>query len=86
MFIFLFCAHEMITPDSYKVKFVFQRFSKFILEKYNHTICEDDKREFLNGWYILVIISDILAIVGSILKMEIQAKVLVDALFVCLYM
>lgn len=31
----------------------------------------------MNGWYVLVIISDVLAIVGSILKMEIQAKVLV---------
>ncbi|XP_062412108.1 mucolipin-2 [Sardina pilchardus] len=51
-----------------------QRFSNFILENYNGTVCEDDKKEFLNGWYVLMIISDILAIVGSILKMEIQAK------------
>uniref|UniRef100_A0A8B9K846 Mucolipin TRP cation channel 2 n=1 Tax=Astyanax mexicanus TaxID=7994 RepID=A0A8B9K846_ASTMX len=51
-----------------------QRFSMFCLKKYNRKICEDDQREFLNGWYILVIISDILAIVGSILKIEIQAK------------
>jgi len=53
-----------------------QRFSSFCLENYNHKVCEDDQREFLNGWYILVIISDVLAIIGSILKMEIQAKVL----------
>lgn len=39
-------------------------------------MCEDDQREFLNGWYILVIISDVMAIIGSILKMEIQAKVI----------
>ncbi|XP_015456751.3 mucolipin-2 [Astyanax mexicanus] len=51
-----------------------QRFSMFCVKKYNRKICEDDQREFLNGWYILVIISDILAIVGSILKIEIQAK------------
>lgn len=31
--------------------------------------------EFVNGWYIMIIISDILTIIGSILKMEIQAKV-----------
>ena len=31
--------------------------------------------EFVNGWYILIIISDVLTIVGSTLKMEIQAKV-----------
>ncbi|XP_076135002.1 mucolipin-2 isoform X2 [Alosa pseudoharengus] len=51
-----------------------QRFSNFILENYNRSVCDDDKKEFLNGWYVLVIISDILAIVGSILKMEIQSK------------
>ncbi|KAM9461746.1 mucolipin-2 isoform 2-T2 [Clarias gariepinus] len=51
-----------------------KRFSKFCLWKYNQKVCEVDQREFLNGWYILVIISDVLAIIGSILKMEIQAK------------
>uniref|UniRef100_A0A671SQ23 Mucolipin-2-like n=1 Tax=Sinocyclocheilus anshuiensis TaxID=1608454 RepID=A0A671SQ23_9TELE len=45
-----------------------------ILANYNQKVCEDDQREFLNGWYILVIISDVLSIIGSILKMEIQAK------------
>nr|XP_040040786.1 mucolipin-3 isoform X1 [Gasterosteus aculeatus aculeatus]XP_040040787.1 mucolipin-3 isoform X1 [Gasterosteus aculeatus aculeatus] len=35
-----------------------------------------DKLEFLNGWYILIIVSDTLTISGSILKMEIQTKVL----------
>ncbi|XP_056132391.1 mucolipin-2 isoform X2 [Lampris incognitus] len=51
-----------------------QRFSKFLHENYNRKVCEDDQGEFLNGWYVLVIVSDLLAIVGSILKMEIQAK------------
>lgn len=31
--------------------------------------------EFVNGWYIMIIISDLLTIIGSTLKMEIQAKV-----------
>nr|XP_043900197.1 mucolipin-3 isoform X1 [Solea senegalensis] len=35
-----------------------------------------DKLEFVNGWYILIIASDTLTIIGSILKMEIQTKVL----------
>ncbi|ELK06301.1 Mucolipin-3 [Pteropus alecto] len=33
-----------------------------------------DRMEFVNGWYIMLIISDLLTIIGSILKMEIQAK------------
>ncbi|XP_050933065.1 mucolipin-3 isoform X1 [Lates calcarifer] len=35
-----------------------------------------DKLEFLSGWYILIIVSDTLTIIGSILKMAIQTKVL----------
>lgn len=34
-----------------------------------------DKLEFVNGWYILIIVSDTLSIIGSILKIEIQNKV-----------
>uniref|UniRef100_A0A3Q3JTR6 Uncharacterized protein n=1 Tax=Monopterus albus TaxID=43700 RepID=A0A3Q3JTR6_MONAL len=35
-----------------------------------------DKLEFVSGWYILIIVSDILTIIGSILKIEIHSKVL----------
>ncbi|XP_017276029.1 mucolipin-3 [Kryptolebias marmoratus] len=35
-----------------------------------------DKLEFVSGWYILIIFSDTLTITGSILKIEIQTKVL----------
>ncbi|XP_020793774.2 mucolipin-3 [Boleophthalmus pectinirostris] len=35
-----------------------------------------EKMEFVNGWYILIITSDTLVIIGSILKIEIQTKVL----------
>ncbi|XP_044216921.1 mucolipin-3 isoform X1 [Thunnus albacares] len=35
-----------------------------------------DRLEFVNGWYILIIVSDTLTIIGSILKIEIQTKVL----------
>ncbi|KAJ8277806.1 hypothetical protein GJAV_G00080290 [Gymnothorax javanicus] len=51
-----------------------KRFSMFFYVNYKREVCKADQKEFLNGWYILVIISDIMAIVGSILKMEIQAK------------
>ncbi|XP_070817290.1 mucolipin-3 isoform X1 [Chaetodon trifascialis] len=35
-----------------------------------------DKLQFVNGWYILIIVSDTLTITGSILKIQIQTKVL----------
>lgn len=34
-----------------------------------------DRFEFVNGWYILIIVSDILTTIGSILKIDIQTKV-----------
>lgn len=62
----------MIFNDYY---FSFQRFSTYLQEASGQKVCEDDQKEFLNGWYLLVIVSDLMAIVGSILKIEIQAKV-----------
>lgn len=47
----------------------------FFLERYNRHVCNADRLEFLNGWYVLVIISDVMTIIGSIMKMEIKAKV-----------
>ncbi|XP_069560868.1 mucolipin-3 [Brachyistius frenatus] len=35
-----------------------------------------EKLEFVSGWYILIFVSDTLTIIGSILKIDIQAKVL----------
>ncbi|XP_048169495.1 mucolipin-2 isoform X4 [Corvus hawaiiensis] len=54
-----------------------KRFVTFFLEKYKRRVCYADRLEFLNGWYVLVIISDVMTIIGSILKMEIKAKVLI---------
>nr|XP_015210872.1 PREDICTED: mucolipin-2 isoform X2 [Lepisosteus oculatus] len=51
-----------------------QRFARFLHVNYKHKVCEADNQEFLNIWYVMVIVSDAMAIVGSILKMEIQAK------------
>ncbi|XP_035270780.1 mucolipin-2 isoform X4 [Anguilla anguilla] len=59
-------------PDCYT--FFLTRFSTFFHVHYKRKVCKADQKEFFNGWYILVIISDIMAIVGSILKMEIQSK------------
>ncbi|XP_047583198.1 mucolipin-2 isoform X2 [Lutra lutra] len=51
-----------------------KRFLDFFLEKYRRRVCDADQWEFINGWYILVIISDLMTVIGSILKMEIKAK------------
>ncbi|KAM4722974.1 mucolipin-2 [Rhinophrynus dorsalis] len=51
-----------------------KRFVRFFLERYNRHVCSADRLEFINGWYVLVIISDLMTIIGSIMKMEIKAK------------
>uniref|UniRef100_A0A8D2AGP2 Mucolipin TRP cation channel 3 n=1 Tax=Sciurus vulgaris TaxID=55149 RepID=A0A8D2AGP2_SCIVU len=51
-----------------------QEFVSFFLFHYKKEVSISDQMEFVNGWYIMIIVSDILTIIGSILKMEIQAK------------
>ncbi|XP_010801677.1 mucolipin-3 isoform X3 [Bos taurus] len=54
-----------------------QEFVNFFLLHYKKEVSVSDRMEFVNGWYIMIIISDILTIIGSILKMEIHAKLLI---------
>ncbi|XP_037355853.1 mucolipin-2 isoform X1 [Talpa occidentalis] len=51
-----------------------KRFLNFFLEKYKRRVCNAYQSEFISGWYILVIMSDLMTIIGLILKMEIKAK------------
>ncbi|XP_032280715.1 mucolipin-3 isoform X4 [Halichoerus grypus] len=51
-----------------------QEFVGFFLLHYKKEVSVSDRMEFVNGWYIMIIISDVLTVIGSILKMEIQAK------------
>ncbi|XP_075689054.1 mucolipin-3 isoform X1 [Rhinoderma darwinii] len=51
-----------------------REYVSFAQERFSKIVTWSDQMEFVNGWYILIIVSDILSIVGSILKMEIQAK------------
>jgi hypothetical protein len=39
--------------------------------------------EFINGWYILLIISDVLTIIGSAIKIGIESKVRGDFFLYC---
>lgn len=54
---------------------VCQEFVQFFRETLDRNVCWGDRLEFINGWYILLIISDILTITGSIIKIGIESKV-----------
>ncbi|XP_034742888.1 mucolipin-3 isoform X2 [Etheostoma cragini] len=53
-------------------------FNIFFHAYYNKIVSWSDRMEFVNGWYILIIVSDILTITGSALKIGIQTKYLTN--------
>ncbi|XP_036916842.1 mucolipin-3 isoform X2 [Sturnira hondurensis] len=75
-FVILICVASLILCFRSVVKGIQlqQEFVSFFLLHYKTEVSFSDRMEFVNGWYIMIIISDLLTIIGSILKMEIQAK------------
>lgn len=67
-------------PQSFMIKSVFlcseQEYVHHCRKNCGKDVPWSDRFEFVSGWYILIIISDTLTIVGSILKIEIQTKVM----------
>lgn len=53
----------------------YQEFVQFFKATLDRQVCWSDRMEFINGWYILLIISDVLTITGSIIKVGIETKV-----------
>ncbi|XP_017283181.1 mucolipin-1a [Kryptolebias marmoratus] len=51
-----------------------QEFVQYFKETLDRKVCWADRLEFINGWYILLIISDIFTITGSIIKIGIESK------------
>ncbi|XP_060793757.1 mucolipin-3 isoform X2 [Neoarius graeffei] len=51
-------------------------YSAFFEKNHGKRVCWSDRMEFINGWYILIIMSDVLTITGSVLKIAIQLKAL----------
>ncbi|XP_029011441.1 mucolipin-1a isoform X2 [Betta splendens] len=51
-----------------------QEYVLYFKETLDRKVCWADRMEFINGWYILLIVSDILTITGSIMKIGIESK------------
>lgn len=54
---------------------VSQEFARFLRRRQGHALSLWERLEFVNGWYILLVASDILTISGTIMKIGIEAKV-----------
>ncbi|XP_028266893.1 mucolipin-1b [Parambassis ranga] len=53
-----------------------QEYVHFFKHKLGRTVSWGDRMEFINGWYILLIISDLFTIIGSFIKIGIESKTL----------
>ncbi|KAL8164612.1 UNVERIFIED_CONTAM: Mucolipin-1 [Gekko kuhli] len=49
-------------------------FGQFFRQHYNQGVCLSDRMEFVNGWYILLVVSDILTVSGTVMKIGIESK------------
>ncbi|NXP44370.1 MCLN1 protein, partial [Heliornis fulica] len=66
---FVLCARSIVRGLMLQ-----HEFSRFFRRRYDQSVCLSDRMEFLNGWYILLVISDILTILGTIMKIGIESK------------
>ncbi|XP_053573916.1 mucolipin-1 [Bombina bombina] len=49
-------------------------FARFVQTRHTLRVSISDRMEFINGWYMLLIISDILTVSGSVMKIGIESK------------
>uniref|UniRef100_A0A8C6P8P0 Mucolipin TRP cation channel 3 n=1 Tax=Nothobranchius furzeri TaxID=105023 RepID=A0A8C6P8P0_NOTFU len=68
---FILCTRSVIRGIQLQFEF-----NIFFHAYYSKIVTWSDRMEFVNGWYIFIIISDILTITGSMLKVGIQTKFL----------
>lgn len=52
-----------------------QEYVHFFKHRLGRSVSWGDRMEFINGWYILLIVSDVFTIVGSFIKIGIESKV-----------
>lgn len=69
-----YCTEPWFAHFSYSHS-AFKEFVQHFKETLDRKVCWADRMEFINSWYILLIISDILTITGSVMKVGIESKV-----------
>lgn len=77
------CLQSIRIPTVITCRSVLQEYTAFFSIHYGKRVSFSDRMEFINGWYFLIIISDVLTISGSLLKIIIQLKVRVKSVDNC---
>uniref|UniRef100_A0A8C7C7Z8 Mucolipin TRP cation channel 1a n=1 Tax=Oncorhynchus kisutch TaxID=8019 RepID=A0A8C7C7Z8_ONCKI len=65
----LLCGRSILRGIILQAEFV-----EFFKTNLGRKVSWDERMEFINGWYILLIISDVLTIIGSAIKIGIESK------------
>uniref|UniRef100_A0A674BH80 Mucolipin TRP cation channel 1a n=1 Tax=Salmo trutta TaxID=8032 RepID=A0A674BH80_SALTR len=65
----LLCGRSILRGIILQAEFV-----EFFKTNLGRKVSWDERMEFINGWYILLIISDVLTVIGSIIKIGIESK------------
>ncbi|KAM9313485.1 mucolipin-1 [Gastrophryne carolinensis] len=69
IFSFILCARSIIRGLKLQ-----HEFAGFMSTRHSLTVSLSDRMEFVNAWYLLLIISDILTVTGTIMKIGIESK------------
>ncbi|XP_060710915.1 mucolipin-1a isoform X1 [Hemiscyllium ocellatum] len=76
IFIILLCmlSFALCTRSVIRGLMLQHEFGKFFRLKHGKEVSPATRMEFLNGWYVLLIISDVFTFVGTIMKIGIESK------------
>ncbi|CAM2109677.1 unnamed protein product [Caretta caretta] len=66
---FILCARSIIRGLMLQ-----HELGHFFQRHYNQDVSLSDRMEFVNGWYILLVVSDVLTVSGTIMKIRIESK------------
>lgn len=76
VFVILICvaSFSLCTRALYRARLLKKQTDTFFRVTYGYPLSQDDCWQFVNFWYIMIICNDILLILGSILKEQIERK------------
>ena len=73
--IFTFISLSLVTRSLYRAQKLRYNFQKWHLQKFGKDSSAADASEFIDGWYIIIFISDLAVIIGTILKVWTSSRI-----------
>lgn len=76
VFVILICVASLslCARALYRARLLQKQTDTFFRVTYGYPLSQDDNMQFVNYWYIMIVLNDILLILGSILKEQIERK------------